>query len=144
MTNPTLVKTIFLAASAETVWSFLTEKEKLVQWFAPSAIPIESDLAVGEEFAMMSDTDDGTKVCWGTVQEMERPSKLTYSFSVKPLNGAMTKITWTLKEDHGGTVLTLEHEGIADAAGEAAFGLLSGLDAGWDRYLGALRDLLAE
>jgi len=139
MENPTLTKTVFLAASRETVWSYLTEKDKLVQWFNPSDVPMEDNLTMGEEFAVFSDANDGTKLCWGSVLEMDPPSRLSYSFTVGPLNGAMTNVAWTLEEAHGGTVLTLEHEGIANAAGEAAFGLLSGIDAGWDRYLGALR-----
>ena len=144
MSNPVLHKTVFLAATAETVWSFLTEKDKMAQWFNPSNIPSDTDLALGEDFAIMSDADTTAKLCWGTVTEMEPPNRLVYQFTVKPLGGAMTTVTWTLKEEHGGTLLTLEHEGIAEAAGEATFGLLSGLDAGWDNYLGNFRGLFAE
>ena len=70
---------------------------------------------------------------------MEPPSVLVYTFTIKPLNGVMTTVTWTLEEIYGGTKLTLEHEGL-DAAGSAALGLLAALDAGWDRHLGGLRE----
>ena len=71
---------------------------------------------------------------------MEPPSLLVYSFTIKPLGGAMTTVSWLLEEAHGGTRLTLKHEGIAEAAGESALGLLMALDAGWDKHLGSLRE----
>ena len=55
----------------------------------------------------------------------------------------MTTVTWTLKEAHGGTMLTLQHEGIG-AAGEAALGLLMALDSGWDCHLLELRGSLSK
>jgi len=136
MTDATIIKTAFFAAPRDTVWAFLTEKDKLAQWFHPA----EADLADGQDFALVSNSEDGApvKLCWGTVERMEPPSTLVYTFTIKPLNGVMTTVTWTLEEIHGGTKLTLKHEGI-DAAGSAALGLLAALDAGWDRHIGGLR-----
>ena len=70
---------------------------------------------------------------------MPASSILVYSFTIKPLAGAMTKVTWKLEEAHGGTMVTLTHEGIAEAAGAAALGLIMALDAGWDEHLARLR-----
>lgn len=136
MTESTIVKTVFFAADRETVWDFLTKKDKLALWFHPP----EADLVEGEPYALMGTADDGSpsKQCWGDVIEMKHPAKLVYSFTVKPLNGVMTTVTWTLVESHGGTQLTLTHEGVG-AAGEAALGLLTALDAGWDEHVGKLR-----
>ena len=39
--------------------------------------------------------------CWGTVLAWQPPAKLVWSFTVKPLNGAMTTVTWTLDEVGG-------------------------------------------
>lgn len=50
-------------------------------------------------------------------------------------------MTTPLAEAFGGTRLTLHHEGIGDAAGDAALLLLMALDAGWDAHLGRLRDV---
>lgn len=138
MTDTTLLKTVFFAASRETVWSFLTEKDKLAKWFHPA----DADLVEGEDYALMGKTDDGapSKLCWGTVLKMDKPSKLIWSFTVRPLNGAMTTVTWTLEEAIGGTKLTLAHEGIEAAAGESALGLMMALDAGWDAHLKDMRD----
>ena len=141
MSNDRMIKTVFFTASRETVWSFLTEKEKLAQWFNPA----EDDLADGADYALFATADDGSvsKMCWGKVLEMDRPSRLVYTFTIKPLGGAMTTVTWMLEEAQGGTKLTLRHEGIGEAAGEAAMGLLMALDSGWDKHFAALRTAIA-
>lgn len=142
MTQTTITKSIFLKAPREVVWAFLTEKEKLALWFNPA----EADLALGAEYALLGADKDGNaeKICWGEVLEMEKPTRLVYSFTVKPLAGAMTKVTWDLQDvtvgtNLKGTKLSLTHEGISAAAGEAAMGLLLALDAGWDAHLLDLR-----
>ena len=138
MSNTTITKTFFFAASRETVWSFLTEKDKLAQWFHPAT----TDLAEGQDYALVRKEEDGSEVkqCWGTVLRMDKPTSLVYSFTVGPLNGAMTTVTWILEEIPSGTQLILKHEGIAEAAGEAAMGLLLALDKGWDKHLDTLRN----
>ncbi len=138
MSDTTITKTIFLNADAETVWAFLTDKNKLAEWFHPA----ESDLEQGCDYTLLGQADDGTSVkkCWGSVVESKRPKKLVYTFTIEPFGGAMTTVTWLLVEASGGTRLTLEHEGISAAAGAAALPLLMALDAGWDAHLGRLRD----
>jgi len=137
MTDAIITKSIFFNASRETIWAFLTQKEKLALWFYPA----ESDLTDGESYALISTGNDGsvTKQCWGKVVEMDKPSRLVYTFTIKPLGGEMTTVIWTLEEVHGGTKLSLVHEGIGKAAGDAAMGLLMALDAGWDKHLASLR-----
>lgn len=139
MSDSAIVKTIFLKADAETVWGFLTDKDKLGKWFHRA----DSDLAAGNEYVLKGKSDDGTEVrkCWGEVIEEKRPEKLVYTFTIEPLGGAMTTVTWLLEEVHGGTRLMLRHEGIGAAAGGAALPLLMALDAGWDGHLGRLRDV---
>ena len=137
MSNTTIIKTCFFKTSRETVWAFLTQKDKLEQWFHPST----ADLAEGEDYALVEKQEDGSEstVCWGNVISMDEPSSLVYTFTIGPLNGAMTTVTWTLEEIHDGTRLTLKHEGISKAAGEAAMGLLMALDKGWDVHLDSMR-----
>jgi len=141
MTDDSITKSIFLNASCQTVWAFLTEKEKLGQWFYQA----EADLTAGEPFALIQKDDDGstTKMCWGEVLEAVEYSKLVYTFTIKPLGGEMTTVTWSLEAVHDGTKLSLNHQGISQAAGDAAMGLLMALDAGWDRHLANLRSALA-
>lgn len=137
MSNVTITKTIFFKAPRKTVWSFLTRKEKLAIWFHPP----KKDLAVNEDYSLDEQQEDGsTKAqCWGKVLEMDEPSRMVWSFTIKPLDGAMTTVTWDLEEAHGGTCLTLTHKGIGKAAGEAALGLFCALDHGWDVHLTKLR-----
>lgn len=139
MSDSTIVKTIFLKADAETVWEFLTDKDKLGEWFHPA----DSDLAAGSDYVLTGQADDGSDVrkCWGSVVESNRAKKLVYTFTIEPLGGAMTTVTWLLQEMHGGTRLTLHHEGIGAAAGDAALPLLMALEAGWDAHFGRLRDV---
>ncbi|NRA86906.1 MAG: SRPBCC domain-containing protein [Rhizobiales bacterium] len=127
-------KSIILNASRETVWVFLTQKDKLGQWFHPA----ENDLELGKAYKLLR--ADGEKICWGEVTEMQAPSRLAYTFSIKPLNGAMTNVVWVLEEIAGGTKLTLTHDGIEKAARDAALGLLTALDSGWDEHLKKLRN----
>lgn len=139
MSDSTIVKTIFLKADAETVWAFLTDKDKLGEWFHPA----DSDLAAGGDYVLRGQADDGSEArkCWGSVLESTRPEKLVYTFTIEPLGGAMTTVTWLLQEVQGGTRLMLQHEGVDAAAGDMALPLLMALDTGWDAHLGRLRDL---
>lgn len=137
MSQSTITKTIFVDASPDTVWLYLTDKDKLAQWFHPA----RNNLELNKEYELYDKDNSGgaDKMCWGTVTEMKIPQRLVYTFTVKPLNGAMTTVTWTLESALGGTRLTLLHEGVGDAAGDAALGLLRALDKGWDEHFGRLR-----
>lgn len=140
MSNSMIIKTIFLKADAETVWRFLTDKDKLGEWF----ISADSDLAAGSDYVLSDKAEDGSKVrkCWGSIVEWKPPEKLVYTFTIEPLGGTITTVTWLLHEIHGGTRLTLQHEGIGETASDMALPLLTSLDAGWDAHLGRLRDLV--
>jgi len=140
MSTTTINKTIFLAASRETVWQFLTDKDKLGQWFHPAA----QNLIEGQPYELLSDLNDAdSKICWGEVLTAKQPSELIYTFTVKPLGGNMTTVKWTLEEAAGGTRVTLVHEGISEAAGDAVLGLLTALDKGWDEHFMKLRSFVA-
>ncbi|XYK80736.1 MAG: SRPBCC family protein [Labrenzia sp.] len=135
MTTTTLTKTIILDAPKDVVWAFLTERDKLARWFHPA----EEDLKQGKEYTLLNQHKDMTRVCWGTVLELKPFDKLVYTFTLEQLQGALTTVSWVLEDAAGGTRLTLIHEGIENAAGEAAFMMLSALDAGWDEHFGRLR-----
>ena len=136
----TIHKTVFFKAPRETVWAFLTDKDKLGLWYFAA----EADLAEGEDYSLYRVADDGTRArqVWGRVMEMNAPSKLVTTFCFAPLENRETTITWTLETAAGGTRLSLAHEGIEEAAGAAALSLLTALDAGWDKHIGNLRPLI--
>jgi uncharacterized protein YndB with AHSA1/START domain len=134
----TIVKSAFFAAPPPVVWSFLTNADKLATWYYQG----ESDLADGNEYRLLKTEDDGSTsvIVWGHVLEMIPYSRLVTTFTITPLGGNETKLTWELEEVLGGTRLYLEHSGVASAAGVAALGLLQGLDTGWDKHFARLRD----
>ena len=141
MTNTTINKTFFLKASRKKVWEFLTNKDKMGQWFFTA----NEDLAENQEYELFEIEDDGNRIkrCWGKVLEMDKPSKLVYTFTIAPLEGTMTTVTWKLEQVLGSTRVTLTHEGIDKAAGEAASALLMALDAGWDRHIAKMREAVS-
>ena len=132
MTANVLTKTAILAAAPETVWQFLTDKDKLATWFHPA----DANLSTGNDFALLDAKRE--PLCWGKVISMDPPSELVYTFTVKPLQGVMTTVTWQLEPLDDGTRVTLIHEGL-DTANAVPFGLIQALDAGWDEHLAALR-----
>jgi uncharacterized protein YndB with AHSA1/START domain len=139
MSNTTITKTAFFAVPPEKVWDFLTKKDKLAGWFHPA----EKDLAADEDYSLGASSEDGSwsKIIWGTVLHWEPPAKLIYTFNIAPLNGIETTVTWNLEASHGGTMLSLKHEGVGNL-GDKALGLLMALDDGWDEHIGRLRGLL--
>jgi len=140
MSTTTINKSIFLAASRETVWEFLTDKDKLGQWFHSAA----ENLVEGKPYALLSDpANSESKICWGDVLSANKPSTLSYTFTIGPMGGAMTTVNWILEEAAGGTRVSMTHEGIGEAGGEAALGLLMALEEGWDKHFVKLRGLVA-
>lgn len=135
MTHPVLRKTIFLKASRAEVWAFLTEPDKLAQWFhAPS-----QTLTTGQKFEMRRETS-GDVLIWGEVKRARAPEHLEYTFTVKPMGDAVSLVKWTLSEVPGGTQLSLEHSGLP--LGGDAFELVLSLDKGWDEHFGQMRGVL--
>lgn len=137
MSKDTLQKTIFLNASLDTVWEFLVDKDKLGLWFHPA----QHHLQAGQDYALTSTDAEGNieKICWGKVLEMDAPNRLVMTFTVKPLGTNESTLVWTLESAHGGTRLTLEHSGLASAAGASPLPLLMAIDEGWDEHFGKLR-----
>lgn len=136
MAESVITKTVFFSVAPEVLWPYLTEREKLRLWFHPS----EADLSVGEDYALVNESGDGTeKLCWGSVLSMSPPNEMEWTFSIQPLGGAMTKVLWQLEAVAGGTRLTLRHEGVEAAAAAGALGMLMALDEGWDEHFAKLR-----
>ena len=142
MTTDTITKTVFFAVQRDIVWSYLTDKDKLGTWFYPAT----ADLQEGMDYELVKpdEADNQTAICWGTVQHFEPPEKLVWSFTIAPLNGHMTTVTWVLEDYQDGTRLTMVHEGLGDAPTDGAFAILRELDGGWDRHFGELRGKLKE
>ena len=135
MTTNTLRKSIYLKASRDEVWSFLTDPDKLAIWFHKPPSP----LTEGEDYAMFG-VQSGDKLMWGRVASARRPEYLEYTFTIAPMGEASSVVKWTLDEVAGGTRLSLEHDGLPAAA--EAFGLTLALDKGWDDHIARMRAAL--
>lgn len=136
--NDKIVKTAYFDVPPETVWTFLTDKDKLGIWFHPA----KANLVGGEAFECYRTADDGAKIrqIWGKVLVAEAPTRLVHTFEIAPFNGKETRVEWELEAVRGGTRLTLTHSGIADAAGETSLPLVMALDSGWDEHIRSLRN----
>ena len=102
-----IAKTIFLRAEPETVWAYLTEPDRLAEWFHKPQRP----LAKGQKLEMYG-TTSGDLLIWGDVREARAPEYLEYTFTVKPMGDAVSVVKWTLTPVAGGTRLSLLHEGL--------------------------------
>lgn len=134
MTDTTIRKSIFLPADRATVWAFLTDPAKLEQWFHPADAPIQT----GQPYTLRN-SRDGDKMCWGEVLEMTPHSYMKWSFTVGPMDGALSTVEWHLEDAPGGTRLSLTHSGLPQSA--EGFGLVLALDKGWHGFVGNLQIL---
>ena len=138
MSTSAIVKTIFLAAPPQAVWDYLTDKDKLGTWYHPA----KDTLAPDADYTLIK-KGESAAVIWGKVLAFDPPRKLVTTFCIPPFGEKETTVTWDLNAVTGGTRLTVTHEGVAEAAGDAAFPMLSALDVGWDEHLGDLRKKIA-
>jgi len=141
MSATTINKSIFIGASREAVWQFLTDKDNLGEWFHPAA----ENLQAGKPYKLLKDAADvESTICWGDVLSAKPPASLSYTFSIGgPMGDEFSTVHWTLEEAAGGTRVTLVHEGVSEAAGDAALGLLMALDKGWDEHFAKLRGIVS-
>ncbi|MEL6426997.1 MAG: SRPBCC domain-containing protein [Pseudomonadota bacterium] len=128
-----LIKTIYLAATPEKVWDYLTRAEHLAKWYHAAA----ADLDAGADYQL--NNTDGEKIVWGTVLEWEPPKRLVTTFEAGPLGGGETTVAWDLEPLEGGTFVTLTHSGVL-AIGDHGPRTLHAIDSGWDGHVGRLRD----
>lgn len=132
MTDSVIRKSIYLKASKQQVWAYLTDPDKLAIWFHKP----ETTLVEGEDYAMCG-TESGDKLMWGTVLKSEPYNALEYTFTIAPMGDAVSTVKWALIDVDGGTRLSLEHTGLPQ--GVDAFGLTLALDKGWDDHMARMR-----
>src|SRR3954463_13843297 len=106
------------------VWRAVTMPEHLSEWF-PS--PVEIDLTPGG--AMRFSAFEGSPAAAGTVEVVEAPHQLTFTWGTD-------RLTFELTATGDGTVLALTHT-FDDRFGAASFA------TGWDVCLTGLRSALA-
>ncbi len=136
MQTGTLTKTIFLKATPEKVWLYLTDAKKLGEWFKPA----ENDLESGQPYTLLD--SENKKMCWGEVLEFTPHSKLVCVFTHDYMGKHPTTVSWELEKVHGGCQLFLTHTGLDGS--QSPLEMLMSHDKGWDGYLGQLREILSE
>lgn len=138
MNTNVITKTVFFNAAPTIVWAFLTEKEKLREWYHHC----DKNWAEGEHYELYSLNKAGEKkvLVWGNILEAKSPASLVYSFHCGALGDITTTVRCTLEESSGGTRLTLSHEGIDLAVEANTLSMLTALDKGWDDHLARLRE----
>ncbi len=133
MSHTRLEKTIFINSTPENVWQYLTDKDKLGEWFHLG----KNHLTKNSDYQLLN--KEGGKLCWGKVTEFDAPNRLVHTFTHDHLKGVETTVIWELSPVHGGTMLKLTHTGFEDAKLDT-FGLLISHDKGWDDHFGRLRE----
>lgn len=128
----TLHKTIYLRATKADIWPYLTEPDKLAIWFHAPKMPLTENTSYE-----MFGTSSGNKLMWGDVIKATPHDYLEYTFTIAPMDGAVSTVKISLDDVPGGTRLSLTHEGLPE--GKDAFNLTLALDAGWDDHLNRMR-----
>lgn len=137
MTQKTLQKTIYLRATPETVWAFLTQPEQMKKWFHAPNVALTKDA----RFEMTKPGDDSCFMS-GQVLVHEPFDLLEHTFHVPQMGETVSTVRWELTEVDMGTRLSLTHSGLPQSA--EYFGLILALDTGWEEHFGQMRQVLNE
>ena len=118
-----------IAAPRASVFAFLTDPEKIVQWMGSEAV---TEMHPGGLYLLKG---VGSATARGTFREVVPVHRLAYSFGwegndeVPPGSGL---IEIDLIEQDGGTLLRMTHSGLPSAAQQASHA------KGWIHYIGRL------
>lgn len=107
------------AASPEEIFEALTDPKTLTRWFAPSEefdVYVDRfDARVGGRYRIeMRHQDGDVHTAVGTIREIDRPSRLVYTWTWEGGEMGDTLVTWALSGVDEGTELTLTHEQFPD------------------------------
>ena len=141
MTRMTAIEPIHLTAtttgSPEAAWAALTEPARIIEWFTDSS----EVRGVGAPYRL--DFGDGS-VVEGTIRVLEPGRRFAYTWAWLDAEPTQeTLVSWTIEPlPGGGTQLTLDHDGWAEAGADAS---TRNDHAGyWEGYLEDLASVLDE
>ena len=123
-----------IAASRETVFSYLTDPAKFVQWMGVGA---ELDPKPGGRFRIDA---DGAHIAVGEYREVDPPHRLvmTWGWEGRPdVPPGSTSVEITLEAEGSETILRIRHGGLPDEKERASH------RGGWQMYSGRLAGLFA-
>ena len=105
------------------VFAWCTDPTLLALWLGPkgfSACDVESDVRVGGRFAFRMQGEDGVYAAEGVYRELTPPTKvvLTWRWTEGPAgeepDGVESLLTYEIRAEGKGTLLTLIHQGLLD------------------------------
>ena len=133
MPDPLVVqREVQIAAARATVFAFLTDPDKIVNWVGTEAT---SEAHPGGLYLLKGVAGDPTRVARGAFREVVPVHRLAYSFGWEngeevPPGSSLIEID--LFEQNGGTLVRLTHSGLPNAAQCAAH------NDGWAYYMDRL------
>jgi uncharacterized protein YndB with AHSA1/START domain len=137
----TLQITRVIATDVESVFDAWTQPEHIKRWSAPEGmdVPISDvDLTVGGRFHLqMRNAEGGTHSARGVYQEIDRPSRVVYSWAWDEHPHGESLITVEFKAVDGGTEVTMTHSGLPTEES------VTDHEGGWTSCLNRLEGLYA-
>lgn len=117
------------------VWKAISEAEEITKWF------IQADFKpqTGYKYTF---THEQTKIS-GKVLKANPVYELIYTWIVGGTE-VETVVSWLLEENKEGTLLTLEHSGISNYAGDTAVAMFTNFEGGWNSCIDNLTIYLSE
>lgn len=131
--KPSLTLKRRIAAPPATVFRAWTDPQKIAGWFGPdldAVVSATADPRVGGRYRIIFKGADGEEHNVGGVyREVEENRKLVFTWGWITMPERKSLVTVTLKEDGGGTLLTLLHEKFFDEPARDRH------EAGWAKAL---------
>jgi uncharacterized protein YndB with AHSA1/START domain len=132
-----IVREIMIEASAERIFTALTQPDELLKWWAAEgkfqAVHVESDLRPGGRWKMRIMGCSGTQsTVTGQYRKIERPHLLVFTWIREEEDGTETEVRWDLEEREGVTKVRVTHSGLSTES-------LRARNSGWPLILSLLR-----
>jgi uncharacterized protein YndB with AHSA1/START domain len=138
--KPSLILKRRINASPARVYAAWTDPGQIARWWGPEGAVVvhaETDLRVGGRFRKITRTPDGEEhEVSGIYREVVPDEKLVFTWAWRTTPERESLVTVLLKEERGGTWLTLIHEQFLNEAARDRHRL------GWSGALDSLERLL--
>lgn len=130
--DPPIVVETHLDADRDEVWSAITERDRMVQWFFDNIPAFKPEVGFQTEFDVKSE-DRNFRHQW-TVQEVEPGKLLRYRWKYAQYSGD-SYVKFELSDSNGGTLLRLSAVTLEDFPEVPEFERDS-CRGGWEYFLG--------
>jgi uncharacterized protein YndB with AHSA1/START domain len=126
-------RSIWIAAPRERVWQAVTDPAQLEQWFSPGTPWRLSALERGGRL-FIPDPATGAEQHVQLIEQIEPPERLVLQTVPEP-SGSFEVTTYMLREERGGTRLTITHAGYGLLAEDARWSAMEQNAAGFGMML---------